>query len=124
MPYKVKQSSDGFWVVVGPCGSEVSRHQSNSKAWKALDALTYEAASPRDVKKNFTVAADSEEMKQKWYSALLKLADDKGRKQGWAAYVFKDKLGHWPDDMERKTGPVFPAVALFLRDRSKQNAQF
>jgi hypothetical protein len=119
MPLHIRQTEAGAWAVVDASGLTVSEHATNGQAWKAIDRLTLEAEKPRDLAKDFVKAVEIHETKQKWFSALLKLAHDKGRGRGWAAHRFREKFGHWPDDLSDDFAPMFPAVAMFLRDRRK-----
>lgn len=34
--------------------------------------------------------------KQSWYSQLLSIAKERGRKEGWASHAYRDKFGVWP----------------------------
>lgn len=115
---RIERSKAG-WRIVSDDGVVLRDNLTNAQAWRNLDNLTQEPQAPRDVAKDFVVAVADHETRQQWYSALLKLAYDKGRKRGWAAHVFRDKFGDWPDDMKDDCGPMFPAVSMFLRDRRK-----
>ena len=118
MPYNIVRSESGLWAIVDGA-VVVSEHQTNAQAWKALDRLTLEAQSPMELKADFVKAVESHETRQQWYSALLKIADNKRRHPGWAAHAFKEKFGCWPDGLSHELGPVFPAVSMFLWNRAR-----
>jgi superfamily II DNA or RNA helicase len=42
-------------------------------------------------------SAPSQAEQQRWYSELIRYADLRGYKAGWAAYAFKDKFGRFPE---------------------------
>ena len=44
--------------------------------------------------------------KQRWYSMLLGYAQNKGYKDGWAAHKYREKVGVWPQGLDRS--PVQP----------------
>lgn len=115
---RIEHGENG-WRIVSDDGVVLRDNLTNAQAWRNLDKLTQEPQAPREVAKDFMVAVADHEARQQWYSALLKLAYDKGRKPGWAAHVFRDKFGDWPNELKDDLGPVFPAVSLFLRDRHK-----
>lgn len=56
--------------------------------------------------------------KEDFYSQLIWIADEKGRKRGWADWTFKEKFGHFP---AKKHGidpkPSTPTVDSYVRSR-------
>lgn len=62
--------------------------------------------------------------KQVWYSGLLGLARERGLKDGWAAYRYKEKFGVWPQGLAKTVGFASYQIRKFDRDqRSKFLAQ-
>lgn len=119
MSYTVKQSESGAWCVMDG-GSVVSEHNSNRSAWRAAEAITPETDIGRPSTWASVAAEVEDENRQPFFSALLTIADSKGRKEGWAAHMFKAKYGVWPDDMLYTRGPVHPSVSFWLMKRSKR----
>jgi superfamily II DNA or RNA helicase len=63
--------------------------------------------------------------KQRWYSDLLKYAEIRGHKPGWAAYAFKDKFGGFPEDALHPlpSSIISPEVAGWIRHRNIRRAK-
>ena len=55
--------------------------------------------------------------KQRWYSMLLQIADDHGRKPGWVAHQFKEKFGVWPRGLDEEPCRPAPDVVNYVRSR-------
>jgi DNA repair protein RadD len=69
-----------------------------------------------------TVAAVSQAKdKIRFFQELKCYAGDRGYKQGWAAYKFKEKFGHWPNGLDHLT-PVEPSTSTLSWIKSKQIA--
>ena len=51
--------------------------------------------------------------KETFYSQLIWIADDKGRKRGWADWTFKEKFGHFPS---KKQG-IYPQAPSYEVER-------
>lgn len=58
--------------------------------------------------------------KQEFWSGFLYLAEQHGRKQGWAAYRFKERFGIWPRGLMDNPSP--PSVAVRNFDASRRIA--
>jgi hypothetical protein len=115
------ENTDKTWRIEDESGAVIADGMNNAQAWRRMDILSMEPTSARQVEKEIQQSESvkaKEESKQEFYSALLTIADNKERKEGWAAYAFKDKFGHWPDDLQRTRGHVHPSVSMFLLKRS------
>lgn len=56
--------------------------------------------------------------KQRWYSELLRIAQDRGYSEGWAAHKYKEKHGVWPRNLEHAPADhVSPEVARWETSR-------
>lgn len=56
--------------------------------------------------------------KQAVYSQLLWVADDRGRKEGWAAYAYKEVFGVWPKGLSKMmASEPTPLMRSWLRSR-------
>ena len=64
-----------------------------------------------------TPASANAQDKQRYFSMLLQIAEDRGYRPGWAAASFKDKFGHWPDGLPRF--PIEPEADVLAWVRSK-----
>jgi superfamily II DNA or RNA helicase len=58
--------------------------------------------------------------RQRWFSGLLYIAERREYKPGWAAHKFRERFGHWPNDMLREARP--PATDILNWVRSRQIA--
>ena len=62
--------------------------------------------------------AYTNEEKARWYQMLIGEALRRGKKPGWAWYLFRDKFGHEPDRFwERTAFTPTPEVSSFVRSR-------
>jgi superfamily II DNA or RNA helicase len=62
--------------------------------------------------------AYTNEEKARWYQMLIGEALHRGKKPGWAWYLFRDKFGHEPDRFwERIAFTPTPEVSSFVRSR-------
>ncbi len=61
--------------------------------------------------------------KQAAYSALLWMAREKGRKLGWAAYIYRDIFGVWPRGLDDTPAPASEALISFVRSRDIRHAK-
>jgi DNA repair protein RadD len=59
--------------------------------------------------------------KIRFFQELKFYAGDRGYKQGWAAYKFKEKFGHWPKGLDH-LAPVEPSTSTLSWIKSKQIA--
>jgi superfamily II DNA or RNA helicase len=50
------------------------------------------------------------------YAALLWIATDRGRKEGWAAHTYRERYGIWPRH-EVEPAPPSPAIANWVKSR-------
>lgn len=55
------------------------------------------------------------EEKQRWYSQLLAVADEKGNKEGWAQHKFKKRFKAWPDGLSSERADPTPDVRNYAR---------
>ncbi len=62
------------------------------------------------------VKADRAE-KQRWWSSLLAIAQERNRKQGWAAHQYREKFGVWPRGLDDKPSTPLPEVVNYVRSR-------
>jgi superfamily II DNA or RNA helicase len=53
--------------------------------------------------------------RQAWYSGFLYLAQERGRKEGWAAHRYKEKFGVWPRNLDRDPSPPTREMMKFDR---------
>jgi len=62
---------------------------------------------------------------QRWYSELLRYADLRGYKSGWASYAFKDKFGGFPERfmLPIQSHMVSPEVASWIKSRNIRQAK-
>jgi superfamily II DNA or RNA helicase len=58
--------------------------------------------------------------RQRWFSGLLYVAERREYKPGWASHKFKERFGHWPDNMLKEARP--PATDIINWVRSRQIA--
>jgi DNA repair protein RadD len=62
--------------------------------------------------------AYTNEEKARWYQMLIGEALRRGKKPGWAWYLFKDKFGHEPDRFWNRTALApAPEVSSYVRSR-------
>lgn len=57
---------------------------------------------------------------QEWYSGLLWIARRSNRKDGWAAYSYKEKFGDWPRGLRTRGKKPSDEVTEFVRERRKE----
>ena len=55
--------------------------------------------------------------KQKWFSMLLQIGAERGRKSGWVAHQFREKFGVWPRGLDEHPSTPSAEVANFVRSR-------
>jgi hypothetical protein len=118
MNLDVRNDGDGTWSLLLN-GNVIAANLSNREVWREFDKFSREAISPSEDAGDIAEAIrahQTAEIEQAWYSALLKLAHDRGRKKGWAGFVFRDKFGKWPNGLDERFGPTFPELNMFLRD--------
>lgn len=63
------------------------------------------------------VARATTEDKQRWYSALLWMARDRGYKDGWAANQYRQKMGVWPRGLVDAPVPPAPEISNWVKSR-------
>lgn len=99
MPKVLKMG--GAWAVIDDDGNVISDGLSNSQAWRKLDIILAEATCAtqmeRDIKEPKPWAKNDE--MQEFYSGLLKIAEDRGYKEGWAFHKFIERFGHRPEGL-------------------------
>ena len=66
--------------------------------------------------------------RQRWYSMLLGHARSYGKKDGWAAHKFREKIGEWPNGLERTPQQPDGEVAgwikhIQIRDAKRREKQ-
>jgi DNA repair protein RadD len=59
----------------------------------------------------------SMDVKQEWYSGFLGLAKERGKSEGYAANLYRDKFGVWPQSLSKMIGFASYKVRKFERDR-------
>jgi hypothetical protein len=93
---------------------------------EATDGELYELGRNKSAKLDIASPAE----KQRWYSELLRYADLRGYKSGWASYAFKDKFGSFPQELmiPIQSHMVSPDVSGWITARNirkaKSNAKF
>jgi superfamily II DNA or RNA helicase len=55
--------------------------------------------------------------KQRWFSALLSIAFERGYKPGWAANKYRERFGVWPRGLHDNAGPVPVEVRSWVKSR-------
>lgn len=58
--------------------------------------------------------------RQDFYSGLLWIARRSNRKDGWAAYTYKDKFGEWPKNLRARGKQPSEEVTAFVKERRKE----
>ena len=61
--------------------------------------------------------APTREIKQRWYSELLTMKQERGYSDGWIAHKYKEKFGVWPRSMDEVTRPVSIEVMKWEKSR-------
>lgn len=56
--------------------------------------------------------------KQSWYSGFLWIAQQRGRKPGWAAHIYRSRFGVWPNGLT--VVPKAPSRAMLRYDRDRR----
>jgi superfamily II DNA or RNA helicase len=56
--------------------------------------------------------------KQEFYSGLITYAKQRGRADGWVAHTYKDYFGVWPRCLEKRSGPISPECANFIKHKN------
>ena len=59
----------------------------------------------------------SREVKQRWFSELLGIANDRGYAEGWVGHKFREKFGVWPRSLEHVALPPSIEVARWEKSR-------
>ena len=54
---------------------------------------------------------------RQFYSGLLRIAQERGYKHGWAAHKHKEKFGVWPATNRVTAAPPDPAVRSWVKSR-------
>lgn len=55
--------------------------------------------------------------RQEWYSGFLYMAAERGYKEGWAAFKYKEKFGDWPNDLSKRMSIPTQEMRSFVRSR-------
>ena len=55
--------------------------------------------------------------KQRWYSQLLWMQDQRGYKDGWGARQYKEHFGVWPNQLSKVRTPAGQAVLNYIKAR-------
>jgi DNA repair protein RadD len=66
------------------------------------------------------LGAGNRDDRQKFYSQLLYISNDRGYNRGWAAHKYKERFGVWPRGLEEKT--LVPDLKIMNWIRSRQIA--
>jgi superfamily II DNA or RNA helicase len=66
------------------------------------------------------LGAGNRDDRQKFYSQLLYISNDRGYNRGWAAHKYKERFGVWPRGLEEKT--MVPDLKIMNWIRSRQIA--
>jgi superfamily II DNA or RNA helicase len=70
------------------------------------------AITPEPEKRDYPKAT-----KQLWWSGILKIASERGYKQGWAAHKYKEKFGVWPRGLMDIASEPSPEIRSWVRSR-------
>lgn len=65
-----------------------------------------------------SMKSEPRDEKQSWYSGFLWIAQQRGRKPGWAAHIYRDKFGVWPNGLA--VIPRAPSRAMLRYDRDRR----
>jgi superfamily II DNA or RNA helicase len=69
------------------------------------------------LERNKQRVAEHYNQRQVWYSGLLYIAAERGYKEGWAAYNYKQKFGTWPDNLSKRLDVPTQEVRSFIKSR-------
>lgn len=58
------------------------------------------------------------EEKQAAYSGLLWIANERGRRPGWVAHIYRDRFGVWPRGLDETIKPPSDDLLRFVRSRA------
>jgi len=61
--------------------------------------------------------------KTQWYQELLGYARAKGKKDGWAAHMYRDKFGTWPNGIEKTPKEPTEVVTKFIQHKNIRKAK-
>jgi DNA repair protein RadD len=88
---------------------------------ESADGELYELGRGKTIKPNALSPMDH----QRWYSELLRYADLRGYKPGWASYAFKDKFGAFPPGVLSpiQSQMVSPDVSNWITSRNIRKAK-
>jgi superfamily II DNA or RNA helicase len=88
---------------------------------ESADGELHEIGRGKTIKPNAPSPMDH----QRWYSELLRYADLRGYKPGWASYAFKDKFGAFPPGVlyPIQSQMVSPEVASWIKARNIRKAK-
>lgn len=65
----------------------------------------------------------TEALRQRWFSSLLSIADDRGYKIGWAKNAYREAFGHWPSDLTMIREEPADDVTEFVRAKTRKYAR-
>ena len=65
-----------------------------------------------------TAEVASKEAKQRWWSELLYIEHERGKKQGWAAHRFREKFGVWPRGLSDCLSSPSALVTSYVKSRA------
>jgi len=57
----------------------------------------------------------SKQEKQEFYSGLLAYCKKTGKRDGWAAHKYRERLGVWPNAMKKEAGQITPQVQRYIQ---------
>ena len=55
--------------------------------------------------------------KQRWFSMLLQIGDERGRRSGWSAHQYREKFGVWPRGLSEVRSDPSTDVLNFVKSR-------
>lgn len=88
----------------------------------AEGSLTVLGNGKRPPERTVTGAMASREQKQKVWSQLLYIADERGYKKGWAAHNYRDLFGVWPRGLDDRRTPPARWIREWVHRRLKEYA--
>jgi DNA repair protein RadD len=89
-------------------------------AYPRRSEVVHQPGELREVLGSSTAAREN---KQLLYSQLLAIGMERGYREGWAAYTFKEKTGGWPDGLSKELAAPTPELTRWLLGRAIRRAK-
>ena len=94
------------------CGHDMSRQRAEAIAATEADLVEVAARGQEREKRAWTMAE-----KGVFYSELLGLAKERGYNKGWAAHKYRERLGVWPQGLDRTPSAASSATRAWAKSR-------